>query len=186
MPRTISTALQAEFNKTVTRVGYLVQVNVSPVVRWCNVGTVSWNSNTWSAFDFEVQGFTASADAVAQPTLNVQNLDSSAASTFLNANMSTLSIDVYQVAPSALAVGDVVRLGKFFVSSCEISLDKAQLRLIPEVLMDAFSPRRKIDAGSGFNFALADGTQIYWNGETYLVGLQAAAAAATSTTGRGV
>lgn len=171
MPRVISTALQAEFDKQITRVGYLVQVNVSPVLRWCNVGSVSWSGFTWNAYDFDLRGVGGSTERVAQPTLKVQNLDSAAAQVFMTADMSTLTLDVYQIAPSATAAGDAVRVGKYFVGYCEIGTDALDVRLVPEVLLDAFSPRRKIDSGAGFKYALPEGTQIAWGNEVYFVGL---------------
>lgn len=170
MPRTISTALQAEFNKTVTRVGYLVQVNVSPVLRWCNVGSVSWSGFTWNAYEFELRGAGSSTDRVVQPSLKVQNLDSAAAAVIADANMSTLTLDVWQAAPSALGASDPVRIGKYFVGSVEIGLDSLDMRLIPEAMVDAYSPRRRIDAANGLAYALPEGTQIAWGNEVYFVG----------------
>lgn len=175
MPRTISTALQAEFNKTITRVGYLVEFSTTPTQRWCSVGTVSWNGNTWNAYDFELRGAGGAADRVVQPTLKVQNLDSAAAAVFLDANLSNLTAEVWQVAPSAVGTNDPVRLGKYFVGYLEVGLDSLDMRLVPEVLLDAFSPRRRIDSSNGFDYALPQGTQIAWGNEIYFVGFDTGA-----------
>lgn len=170
MPRTISTALQAELDKTVTRLGYLVSLNASPAVRLCDLGTVTWNSLSWSSADIEVRGIGGSTEKLAQPSLKIQNLDDVIGAGLMNADMSSLTVDVYQVAAGALAVGDVVRLGRYFVNSAEIGLDSATVSLVPEVLVDAYSPRRRIDTGSGFSYALPEGTQIAWGNEIYFVG----------------
>lgn len=170
MARTISTALQAELDKTVTRIGYLLELNTSPVLRWCNLGEVTWDSVVWVPYDFELSGVGSADDGPSRASLKVQNLDSAAAAALLDADMAALVLDVWQVAPAATGASDVIRLGRYLVDDLEISTDKLELRLLPEGSVDAFSPRKRIDPSNGFNYALAPGVTIAWESEIYVVG----------------
>src|SRR5574343_333409 len=111
MPRTVSTALQAELDKTITRLGYFISLSTSPVLQMSNVGTQSWNSKVWVDYSFEVTGIGNAGEV----QLRIQNLDSLAAATFMTADMSQVTCDVWQFAPAALAVGDVAKLGRFML-----------------------------------------------------------------------
>lgn len=172
MARTISTALQAEFDKSVTRVGYLLELNTSPTLRWCDVGQVTWQGNTYVPFDFDVSGVGSGVSKTAR--LEIQNLDSAVAAILLGAQASALICDLWQVAPSATGNADVVRLGKFLFADMEIKLDKLQARLISQSSIDAFSPRRRVDPYNGFNYALPEGAVIAWENDLYIVGMDRA------------
>lgn len=169
MPRAISSALQVELSKPVTRVGYLVELSTSPVLRWCDVGTVNWNGFVWVAYDLQLSGLGGSAERAGNVSLTVQNLDNAAAASLIDADMSSVICDVYQIAPAATAVEDVVHIGRYMLGDMEIEVDSLKAELVPENSLQDFSPRRRIDPSFGFKFALPEGTQIVWENEIYVV-----------------
>ena len=202
MARAIPATLQAEFDKPVTRVGYLLELSTSPPLRWSDLGTLVWKGNTFIAYDFTVQGLVGSGIGRGG-TLQVQNLDDAAAAALVSADMSALTCSLWAVAPTALddtgpggplsalllenadgltfenddfliiednPPSPVVKLGQFSLGEMEIELDALRLRLIAASAVDAFAPRRRVDTGQGFNYALPEGTQIPWEGDIYVVG----------------
>jgi hypothetical protein len=164
MPRVISTALQTEHDKTITRVGYLLSITMATsVLQLSNIGDVTWNSKLFINSDFNVSGIGGGSDG----RLTIQNLDKLVGDVFASMDMSNVTCDVYYVAPSAVALSDVKQLGKYSFGDCDIGLDILQVQLIA---LNAFSPRRRIDPSFGFYYAMPDGSKITWEGETYIVG----------------
>lgn len=169
MGRTVTAALQAELSKPITRIGYLLEFSSLPILRWCDVGDVTWNGFIFSEYDVEVRGLGGSADGASNASLKVQNLDDAAASVFVDMDMGAVTLDVWQVAPAAVALADVVQIGRFMLGDLEIGIDYLTAPLIPERSLDAFSPRRRVDPSNGFKFALPAGTKISWENEIYVV-----------------
>lgn len=178
MARTIQTSVQSEFDKPVTRVGYLVELSTSPALRWCDLGTLAWGGNTYVAYDFTVRGIVGVGVGRAG-TLEVQNLDDAAAAALVDADMSSVICTIWQVAPAAIDATGVnstpgMKLGEFHIGDMEITLDKLRIQLVATSAMSAFSPRRRVDPANGFYYALPEGTQIAWENEVYVVGAERA------------
>lgn len=202
MARSIPATLQAEFDKTVTRVGYLVELSTAPPLRWCDLSTLAWDGKTFVTYDLTVKGISG-AGISRGGTLEVQNLDDAAAAALVNGDMSSVTCSIWAVAPSAMddtgpggslsallledstglmfededylilessAPSPVVKLGEFGIGSMEIALDKLTLQLVSSNYIESFSPRRRVDVGNGFAYALPEGTQIAWENEVYVVG----------------
>lgn len=167
MPRSISSALQAEFSKPITRVGYLLSISLSPVLQWCSVGTVNWDSKVWVDYSFDIRGIGGDEEVV----LTVQNVDNAVAAAFMDADLAAVDAEVWQVAPAALGSSDVVRVGRFMFGPVDIAPDKMTARLVQENSIDAFSPRDRVDPANGFSYALPEGAKIYWENEVYVNGL---------------
>lgn len=170
MPRSVSAALQIELSKVVTRVGYLLSVNAAPALRWCNLETVNWNGMVFVDYGFEVSGVGGSVDGPAAAVLSVQNLDNAVAAAFAVIDVTTTTVDLWQVAPAATATADVVKLGRYLLGPMQIELERLTVRLIPENSLDAFSPRRRVDQANGFFYALPEYSKIPWESEVYVVG----------------
>lgn len=168
MPRSISAALQAELDKTVTQVGYLVQWNTAPLLRWSNLGDLDWASVPWVDFDFTVEGLRFDQERELECTIRTQNLDNAIAGQFLGTQMADVTVDLYQLARGALAAGDPVKLATFAVDSCEIGLAVLEARLVSVASLYAFSPRRRVDLANGFAYALQQGAQVAWENEIFV------------------
>lgn len=170
MARGISGDLQIELSKTITRVGYLLEFSgLSQTLRWCDIGNVTWNGNIFVPYEFTISGIGDSVDGNRTPSLKVQNLDNAAAAIFANADMSAAKLTAWQVAPAAVDPEDPVPLGVFMFGDMEIGLDTLSLRLVNELMLDAYAPRRRVDPANGFNYAMPEGTQIAWENEIYIV-----------------
>lgn len=166
--RTLSSALLTELDKTVTEVGYLVQWGTSPVMRWSDLGEITWDSRIWVPVDFTLQGLDFDGEAELSATLTVQNLDSVAAGAFLGAAVPDVAVEIHQFARGALAAGDAPRIAVMAIDGCEIGLDRVTVRLIEQSALSSFAPRRSIDASHGFRFALPAGTMIAWESELFI------------------
>jgi hypothetical protein len=167
MPRILSSALLTELAKTVTTVGYLVQIGTTTPQRWSNIGAVTWNALAWSDMDFVVEGLEFSSDVDLTARLTVQNLDGVAAALFLSASehLYNVVVTIYQFAHGALGVGDVPLIAVMAVDACDVGLDKVVLSLTDANVDAAFSPRRRVAPTDGFNFAAPGGTVIAWGNE---------------------
>lgn len=165
MPRTITAALAVELAKTVTSVGYLIQINASQILRWSNLGDVTYLGVPWVDVDFAIEGLSWDSDRDPECSLQIQNLDNAIAALFLNEAMADVTVDLYQFARGALASGDASQLARFVLGNTKIKLDKLEVPLIGQSSLSEFSPRRRIDQVNGFYFALPRGTQLVWENE---------------------
>lgn len=171
MTRTTSAALDTELAKTISEIGYLVQVGTLTPQRWSNIGQVSWNSLTWLDKSFELTGLSFNPDEELSATLTISNHDGTAATLFNNPaeHLYDVVVVVYEFARGALSLLDVPLMGTLTVNSCEITPAKVTLQLRDQNTNAKFSPRRRICPAEGFNFATQEGLVISWNGEIYTV-----------------
>lgn len=167
MPRPISSALATELAKTITSVGYLVELGLTTPMRMSNIGAVTWNSLSWADQDFAVEGLVFDADVPLTGQLSIQNLDGAIASTLLAPaeKMYDTTVTIYQFARGALAAGDVPKVAVMAIASLEVALERVTLALVEAKSATAFSPRRRVTAAFGFNFATAPGTTFQWGNE---------------------
>lgn len=169
MPRAISTGLATELAKTVTRVGYLLQINGSEIRRWSNLGDVTYLGVPWADVDFEITGLRWDADRDPECQLRMNNLDSAAAAWFLLEPLADVTVDLYQFAAGALADGDAPQIARFVFDGMTVRLATLEARLTAQSSLYSYSPRRRVDSSNGFSYALPKGTQITWGNEVFIV-----------------
>jgi len=167
MPRSISSPLAAELAKTVTSVGYLVEIGLTTPKRLSNNGTVTWNSLTWTASDFSVEGLSFETDQVLAARLSIQNLDGVIGAALLSSSESMYEtlVTIYQFERDALASGDVPKLAVMAIESLEVSVERASLALKESKAATAFTPRRRVAPAFGFYYAQAPGSSLQWGNE---------------------
>lgn len=167
MTRPISGALATELAKTITSVGYLVELGLTTPMRISNIGQVTWNSLTWADQDFSVQGLVFDADQPLVGQLAIQNVDGAIASTLLapTEKMYETSVTIYQFARGALGLSDVPKIAVMAIASLEVTLERVSLALVESKSATASSPRRRVSPDFGFNFATAPGTQFGWGNQ---------------------
>lgn len=176
MTRSISSALATELAKTITTVGYLVEIGLSSVRRWSTIGQVTWNSQTWLDVDFVIEGLSFDPDSPLTGTLTVQNLAAPAgesvraAEIFLDSAVipANVPVTVYQFAAGALAAGDVPNLAVMAIGGIEFSHQSVQIALEESKGAAAFSPRRRVNATNGFKFATPSDQVIVWENEIFV------------------
>lgn len=167
MPRTVSSALATELAKTITSVGYLVEIGTSTPKRLSNIGTVTWNSLTWSNSDFSVDGLAFDTDQPLTASLAIQNLDGVMGAALLSSSekMYSTLVTIYQFARGALAAGDVPKVAVMAISTLEVTLARVSLSLVEAKSATSFTPRRRVTPAFGFSFATAPGTTFQWGNE---------------------
>lgn len=169
MPQTISSALATAFAGPVTQPGYLVQINASQILRWSTLGNITYNGVPWTNQDFEVRGlkWDPTQDPVAK--LRVQNLDGAIGAFFMLEQLVDVTVDIWQVAAGVLGAGDAAQMPRMVIDDCAIGLDWIEIGLVGYASMNAMSPRRRVEAASGFSYALPPGTQIAWGNEIFIL-----------------
>lgn len=172
MLRTLSSALATEFAKSVTQPGYLVQIGLSTPLRLSNIGTVSWNSLTWTASDFTVDGIAFDADQPTSGRLSIQNLDGVIGALLLSASesMYDTAVTVYQFDRGALAADDVPKLAAMSIATLDVTIERVTLALVESQGSSQYSPRRRVSSGFGFEYATAPGSTFQWGNEIFTVG----------------
>jgi hypothetical protein len=184
MTRTVSSALAAALEETVTGIGYLVQIALggSPTsyLRWCDIGDHYYpqtgsppsGGNLYSAVDFTVSGIALALDSPSPKsvTIDVQNLDSAMSAIVLNADLSTAEVTIWQIARGITSTGDAAQLGVFVVDGAEIGLDSVRLALSAYAAANLFAPRLRVNAANGLSRALPPGTKITWANQIYEIG----------------
>ncbi len=167
MPRSVSSALATELAKTITSVGYLVEIGLTTPKRLSNIGTVTWNSLTWTASDFTVEGLSFDTDQIISARLSIQNLDGVIGTALLASGeaMYETLVTVYQFARGAVAVDDVPKLAVMAVESLEVTVERATLSLKEAKAVTAFTPRRRVAPAFGFYYAAAPGSSFQWGNE---------------------
>lgn len=170
MPRTTSAALNTQLGNTVSDVGYFVQIGLSSIQRWSNIGQETWNGQTWLERSFAVSGLNFSSEDDLSATLTIANHDGVAGALFINASekLYNVSVTIYQFARGALAAGDVPLIATMTIVSCKIKNDTVVLTLGDIKTEAIYSPRRRISPADGFNFATPAGITIVWGGEIYI------------------
>lgn len=168
MPRDTSAAFDAEIDKPITAVGYLMQINASQTLRWCDIGDQTYMGFPWVDVDMEIKGLRWEIDRDVEFSFEVSNLDNAVAAIFLTEQMADVTVDLWQFARGALADGDAVHIARCVIDSCRIKPDRMEASCSGQASMSAFSPRRRIDSTNGFKFALPRGTVIQWGGETFV------------------
>lgn len=174
MPRTVSSALSTELAKTITSVGYLVEIGITSPKRLSNIGTVTWNSLTWTNSDFVVEGLAFDTDQPLTGSLSLQNLDGVMGAALLSSSekMYSTLVTIYQFARGALADGDVPKVAVMAITTMEVTLERVSLSLVESKSATSFAPRRRVTPGFGFSFATAPGTTFQWGNE--IITLEAA------------
>lgn len=167
MPRTVSSALSTELAKTITSVGYLVEIGTTTPKRLSNIGTVTWNSLTWTNSDFSVDGLAFDTDQPLTGRFAIQNLDGVIGAALLSGaeKMYSTLVTIYQFARGALAAGDVPQVAVMAIATMDVTLERVSLALIESKSATSFAPRRRVTPAFGFSFATAPGTTFQWGNE---------------------
>lgn len=174
--RTVSSAFNTEIIKTVTSVGYLIDVNFPTAsdLKWSNIGAVTWNSVNWLDRDFEVSGLNFDVDDELSCTITIPNLikagETYPSAIFMGSDkLYETPVTIYQFARGALAVADVPKMAYMVINGAKITIDKVVLSLGEYKIQGGFSPYRKINNAFGFKFCQPPGTKIIWGNEILTV-----------------
>lgn len=168
--RTLSAALIAELGLDVTRPGYLVELQYSTVLRLSTLGDISWDGQSWSAFNVVVSGLTQDGKGFSTANLAVGNTDGGIGALVLNEGASDVPVNIWKVYAGATDSGDPVHVFSG-VTDGTGSIDAAQVpfKLVSKGSQTLDSPRVFIGQLTGFHHLQPAGAKIPVGGETYVL-----------------
>jgi hypothetical protein len=156
-----STALAAP----VQRPALLVQVGFSPTERWSSMGTLSWDSHTWTARSLRVD------DLQVQPlrvsgTLVLGNADDVAGTLVLGQGIQDRAIRIWGYDAAATGAADVLWLCDAVGAAAQVDAREVRITLRHRTELQ-LSPRTQVGAAAGFTHLLPAGTVLRINGQAY-------------------
>lgn len=168
--RTLTSAVNTAVTGPVTAPGYFVEILFSTPLRFSSRGTITWNGNTWLAWDVRPAGLSADSDqSTAAGNITLGNSDFSLGIVVLAQGIVDRAINIWKFYGESPATADPVQV--FAGVGAEVTLDPTKgivtIGLQQAGGRSAYSPRRYITAEQGFSFLPAAGQVIPWNGEIY-------------------
>ena len=167
MSRTLSTATTAALAFTVTRPGYLVEINGA--LRYSSFGAVTWNSLSWGDNDVRVRLSRADGTASSDVTVTLGNGGQALTAILLSANYTGTALKVWKAYRGALAVADPVLVFDGVVSDSQITPEWATLTGTSERMEWSACPRLRINKATGFNALLPAGTRLTIGTQTLVI-----------------
>jgi len=165
----LSTALMTELKLTVTRPGYLVQLDFSTILYLSTLGDISWDSKSWTGMDVKVSGIGQDGSGGTSGTLTLGNTDNAYGALILNEGASDIPIKIYAIYANATSTGDPVEVFSGVVDGATIDSSMVTLTLSSQGNSTLYSPRVFINKASGFNFLQPVGTKILVGSETFIL-----------------
>lgn len=164
--RTLSAELLAELALTVTRPGYLVQIDFPVAVRLSTMGDVEWDSQTWVGSDIRVRNLSANMAGSGSATIEAGNADLAWSALILGYGVARRRIRIW--AAYAGAIDGAVLVFDGLGANGSITHKTATITTATpgEVRQ---SPRKFINAAAGFQHLQPAGTRIPFNGEIFVL-----------------
>lgn len=146
----------------ITSPAYLVKIDFSTVLRLSSRADQSWDGYTWTGGRLgKVQ------ISVAGGQIELINSDLLAGALVLNEGVTDRAVSIWAfdgdnpATPTAVFVGVGDKL--------EIAADRVRITLTAASRRTQYSPRRFINAASGFNHLIPAGSKILWGGQTFVL-----------------
>jgi hypothetical protein len=166
--RTLSGPHTTAAGAAVTRPAVLVQIDFGTVRRWSSMATVSWSSQTWTAYDVRVENLVVEALRISG-TLVVGNQDDVIGGLVLSEGIQDRAITIYGYDAAATASGDVQWLASAVGASAQIEADEVRIALRHKCEFTA-SPRTYVNQAANFTQVMAAGSVLKINGIDYRLG----------------
>lgn len=164
---TLSAALQAAHASVIQKPAWLVYIGFATPIRISSYDDVSYDSNTWAAYDVDVSRVRIDAVKVIGD-ITIQNADDVLGALILNEGVADKTIKVYGYDAAATATADIVHLVTCVGGAATISHDRVSISLRAATEYTS-APREFVNAASGFTYMIPAGTQLRINGQVYKV-----------------
>ena len=162
MAKTLAASIATATGQRVTTPGYLVQIDFSTVLRLSTRGDQSYGGYTWTA------GRLGKVDAgEGGGSIELLNGDLAMSALVLNEGLAGRAVTVW--AFYADNPTDVEQVFAGVADASDIGQAVVRTRLLPEGRNTQYSPRRFINAASGFNTLMPAGTRLTWGGQTFVL-----------------
>ena len=168
---TLSSPTQAALGLTVTRPGFLIQIEYSTILRLSTMGPTSWSGFLWAGADIRVSGLGQDGSATTTGQLTLGNADQAYGALILNEGASDIKVKVWALYEGATATGDPVQRFSGVTNGATIDVENhvVTLPLVSQGVSTLYSPRVFINKASGFNFLQPAGTKIVFGNETFVL-----------------
>ena len=158
--RTLTTATNDATQTTITRPGYLVEIVSSTILRLSSRGDQTWGGYTWVG---------GRISRVSKDKVSLINSDLAYSALVLGTAMADTPVRIWKFYNDNPAADDPVQFFTGVVDDVDIGPDIVTMNLVNENSRTLFSPRKFINAASGFNHLRPAGTRISWGSEVYVL-----------------
>lgn len=159
---TLSSALSIALGGPVQQPAIFVQMDFSTPRRWSSFATTSWNGQTWTQGDVQIDGL-SSDPLIVRSRLTVGNSDDVIGALLLSEGATDRRVQVWGYDAAAVALADVVPLIDAVGGATSIQAQKAIINLrAPGELLQC--PRRFVGSAAGFTSLLPPGFVMKING----------------------
>ena len=146
----------------ITTPAYFVQLDFSTVLRLSSRGDQTWNGYTWTGGRLGKVQISNNGGQV-----ELINTDLVAGALTLNEGVADRAISIWSFDGDTPSSSTLIFSG--VGDKLEIGADRVRIMLTTENRRTLYSPRRFINAVSGFNHLIPAGKSITWAGQTYLL-----------------
>lgn len=167
--KTLSSSTSNAVAATVTKPGYLVQIDTTPVIRLSSRGTQSWDDEAWTGGRILRSSISTLAGGEQKAALELVNSDLAYSALALGSILSDIPVRMWKFYADNPAVGDPVQVFEGVIDGVEITSDSVRFDLVSENARVLSSPRRFIGPSTGFNNLRPAGTKFTWNGQVYVL-----------------
>jgi len=165
--RTLSNALVTALGGPVQKPAWLVYIGFSPTpLRVSSFGTLSWNGQTWTAADVDVQGLKIGALEVSG-SIVFGNADNAYSAVFLNNSPTDVPIQIWGYDAGATAAADPVLLVPDGVGAGASITERQVLVGVRDKAEFMLGPRATVSREFGFNSLLPAGKVLVINGISF-------------------
>lgn len=146
----------------ITTPAYFVQIEFGTILRLSSRGDQTWGGYTWTGGRLgKVQiGSTGGQ-------IELINTDLLAGALTLNEGVADRVVSIWAFSGDNPAGPTMLFSG--VGDKLEVAADRVRITLVTENRRTLYSPRRFVNAVSGFNHLLPAGTRLSWGGETFLL-----------------
>lgn len=169
MTRTLSTPTSDAAIALVTQPGVLVEIGFDTPLRLSSRGTVAALGNTWTAWQVQVGGISFDpAKPATGGTLVLGDHDQSISALVLGEGVAGVDVRVWRYFASAIDDPDPVMVFAGIAGSASGGAARSvQISLLAREASVLFSPRRYMNAATGFSALPAAGKKLTFNGQLY-------------------
>ncbi len=146
----------------ITTPAYFVQLDFSTVLRLSSRGDQTWGGYTWTGGRLGKVQINNNGGQV-----ELINTDLVASALTLNEGVADRAVSIWSFDGDTPASPTLIFSG--VGDKLEIGADRVRVTLTTENRRTLYSPRRFINAVSGFNHLLPAGKSVTWAGQTYLL-----------------
>lgn len=162
MSKVLAPSITSAAGQRVTTPGFLVEIGFAFPLRLSTRGDQSWAGAVWTG------GRLGKVDAgEGGGSLELLNSDLAMSALVLNEGLADRAVAVWAFYGDNPVDAEPVFAG--VADASDIGAERVRVRLLPGGRATEHSPRRFINAASGFSTLAPTGTRVSWGGQTYVL-----------------